>query len=278
MADDIFEDLVILLGEAAQNVLHRLEPLLPIVDLWVVAERERDHRLEEGRKEADRKRFGESEEKVWREWERGIKKEKGLGGQWGRVCRAQWKQLDSAFKRKYLCRTQWFHYNNSIHTCQWRKHTHTNTQEIEKDSIWQLSEKNNIRKRPHTFQRNIPSIHPSERPTNCSKSHTNTHTHALGVLSLMAARGESEELTSPTNTVHPVCMWARRRAAVRAADVLLHITNVIYNQGIWVCIPTMRSVWNKNTFGGGMTSHSPSCSCCTSIIGNQNLTNFLQLI
>lgn len=33
VADDIFEDLVILLGEAAQNVLHRLEALLPIVDL-----------------------------------------------------------------------------------------------------------------------------------------------------------------------------------------------------------------------------------------------------
>ena len=33
VAGDIFEDLVILLGEAAQNVLHRLEALLPIVDL-----------------------------------------------------------------------------------------------------------------------------------------------------------------------------------------------------------------------------------------------------
>jgi len=34
VAVDIFEDLVILFGEAAQNVLHRLEALLPVVDLW----------------------------------------------------------------------------------------------------------------------------------------------------------------------------------------------------------------------------------------------------
>ncbi len=45
VADDIFEDLVILFGEAAQNVLHRLEALLPIVDLWTEAQR--DDRLEE---------------------------------------------------------------------------------------------------------------------------------------------------------------------------------------------------------------------------------------
>lgn len=31
-------------------------------------------------------------------------------------------------------------------------------------------------------------------------------THTLGVLSLMAERSESEELTSPANTVHPVCV------------------------------------------------------------------------
>lgn len=53
MADDIFEDLVILLGEAAQNVLHRLEALLPIVDLWT----EKDERLEGGRKVAERKDY-----------------------------------------------------------------------------------------------------------------------------------------------------------------------------------------------------------------------------
>lgn len=33
VADDIFEDLVVVLREAAQDVLHRLEALLPIVDL-----------------------------------------------------------------------------------------------------------------------------------------------------------------------------------------------------------------------------------------------------
>lgn len=35
---------------------------------------------------------------------------------------------------------------------------------------------------------------------------TSTYTHArtMGVLSLMAARSESEMLTSPANTVHPV--------------------------------------------------------------------------
>lgn len=33
VADDIFEDLVVLLGETAQNVLHRLKALLSIVDL-----------------------------------------------------------------------------------------------------------------------------------------------------------------------------------------------------------------------------------------------------
>lgn len=33
VADDIFEDLIVVLGEAAQDVLHRLEALFPIVDL-----------------------------------------------------------------------------------------------------------------------------------------------------------------------------------------------------------------------------------------------------
>lgn len=33
VAGDIFEDLVVLFGEAAQDVLHRLEALLPVVDL-----------------------------------------------------------------------------------------------------------------------------------------------------------------------------------------------------------------------------------------------------
>lgn len=33
VADDIFEDLVVVLREAAQDVLHRLEALFPIVDL-----------------------------------------------------------------------------------------------------------------------------------------------------------------------------------------------------------------------------------------------------
>lgn len=33
VGDDIFEDLVILLGETAQNVLHRLEALFSIVGL-----------------------------------------------------------------------------------------------------------------------------------------------------------------------------------------------------------------------------------------------------
>lgn len=33
VADDIFEDLIVILGEAAQDVLHRLEALFPIVDL-----------------------------------------------------------------------------------------------------------------------------------------------------------------------------------------------------------------------------------------------------
>lgn len=46
VGDDIFEDLVILLGETAQNVLHRLEALFPIVDLWILGEREKG--LEEG--------------------------------------------------------------------------------------------------------------------------------------------------------------------------------------------------------------------------------------
>lgn len=33
VADDIFEDLVVVLREAAEDVLHRLEALFPIVDL-----------------------------------------------------------------------------------------------------------------------------------------------------------------------------------------------------------------------------------------------------
>lgn len=33
MADDIFEELVILLGKASQDILHRVKALLPIVDL-----------------------------------------------------------------------------------------------------------------------------------------------------------------------------------------------------------------------------------------------------
>lgn len=41
VAGDIFEDLVILLGEAAQNVLHRLKALLSLVDLWMGADGER---------------------------------------------------------------------------------------------------------------------------------------------------------------------------------------------------------------------------------------------
>lgn len=33
VADDISEDLVVVLGEASEDVLHRLEALFPIVDL-----------------------------------------------------------------------------------------------------------------------------------------------------------------------------------------------------------------------------------------------------
>lgn len=89
--------------------------------------------------------------------------------------------------------------------------------------------------------------HPSQCPALKAKL-AHTHAHTLGVFSLMAERSESEELTSPANTVHPVCMRARQRAAVRTADVLLHITNMIYNHRIRVSIPTMRSAWIKNRF------------------------------
>lgn len=33
VTDDVFEDFVVFLGEAAQDVLHGLEALLPVVDL-----------------------------------------------------------------------------------------------------------------------------------------------------------------------------------------------------------------------------------------------------
>lgn len=33
VADDVFEDFVVFLGEAVQDVLHGLEALLPVVDL-----------------------------------------------------------------------------------------------------------------------------------------------------------------------------------------------------------------------------------------------------
>ena len=59
MAVDIFEDLVILLGEAAQNVLHRLEALLPIVDLWIVEKRDK-REVRWGRKVAEKNDVGES--------------------------------------------------------------------------------------------------------------------------------------------------------------------------------------------------------------------------
>lgn len=109
-----------------------------------------------------------------------------------------------------------------------------------------------LRKKNLTKTTHIPEEkHATHTPITVSctlQQLTHKHTHTLGVFSLMAERSESEELTSPTNTVHPVCMWARQRAAVRTADVLLHITNMIYNQRIWVSIPTMRSAWIKNRF------------------------------
>lgn len=96
-----------------------------------------------------------------------------------------------------------------------------------------------------------------------------THIQALGVLSLMAARSDSEHLTSPANTVHPVCMWVRLQR-----EQQMFITNMIYNQRIWLSIPTMRSVWIKNTFLGVLTPHSSSSSCSSSIICNQNFTSY----
>lgn len=44
VADDIFEELVVLPGEAPQNIPHGLKALLPIIDLWKMVER--DKRLE----------------------------------------------------------------------------------------------------------------------------------------------------------------------------------------------------------------------------------------
>ena len=59
VGDDIFEDLVILPGKATQNVLHRLEALLPIVHLWM-AGKERQAGVRGGRKSGKRKRSEES--------------------------------------------------------------------------------------------------------------------------------------------------------------------------------------------------------------------------
>lgn len=144
-----------------------------------------------------------------------------------------------------LCRSQWFHpatdksYTNYTHTI--KKTKNYNCKKLKKA---------NTAQRPHTFQRRTHHAYTHYSLWQTTANHTETHTHAQGVLSLMATRNESEKLTSPANTVHPVCMWARQRA-VRTADVLLHITNMIYKQRIWVCIPTMRSVQIKNTFEAG---------------------------
>lgn len=68
MADDIFEEFVILSGKASQDILHRLEALLPIVDLWMEVGWERERREkrqvkdEGGKKEAIR---GVWEKTVW---------------------------------------------------------------------------------------------------------------------------------------------------------------------------------------------------------------------
>jgi len=117
--------------------------------------------------------------------------------------------------------------NTQTHT---HTHTHRHTR-FKMTPYYSSQKKNNQTKTTH-----IPDEKHTKHPpitVSCRLQQlTHKHTHPLGVLSLMAARSESEELTSPANTVHPVCMRARQRAAVRTADVLLHITNMIYNQRI----------------------------------------------
>lgn len=131
--------------------------------------------------------------------------------------------------------------------------------------------------------RNTPCIHPLQCPAAYSNTHTHTRTltHTQGVLSLMAVRSESDKLTSPANTVHWECgslcvcvcvrEWGREQQR-ETADVLLHITNMIYSRTIWVCIPTMRSVRIKNRSGTERLYTVTVSSRSTSITSDQNLT------
>lgn len=54
MADDIFEDLIILPGKTSQDILHRLKALLPVVDFWIIGTGRREV-TEEGARAAERK-------------------------------------------------------------------------------------------------------------------------------------------------------------------------------------------------------------------------------
>lgn len=64
MADDIFEELVILSGKASQDILHRLEALLPIIDLWMEGKRGREKNVRLKTREEKRKRLEESEKRL----------------------------------------------------------------------------------------------------------------------------------------------------------------------------------------------------------------------
>lgn len=85
-------------------------------------------------------------------------------------------------------------------------HTHTSTQ-AHTDMPLKVIHQTIFQKRPHTHSGGETN-HPPFTTSDKVQQHAHNHSHALGVLGPVTARSESEELTSPTNTVHParVCV------------------------------------------------------------------------
>lgn len=126
----------------------------------------------------------------------------GGGIQWRRGefeehSESNWIQLSES-----LCRTQWFHPTTVrvSHIPVMKTHSH----DSKRLQTTVLRKKGITRQRPHTFQRRtITRIHPSQMSYTLQQL-AHKHTLVRWVCCLMAARSESEKLTSPANTVHPV--------------------------------------------------------------------------